>query len=137
MATPCRVPGKPNNTKSNGKKLPKFRFMAMSKLIGLVAFGFLALIVVYTLVEMHRSQIYDALPQLIMSAFGFAAVYAGFYLTMAKVEHIEEEKTIRQKELKALEKTDNTEAIERKQQEIMDLSEKLGQILSEVNQYTQ
>lgn len=123
---------------TNEKQLLRFRFMAMSKLIGIVAFGFLATIVIYSLYEMHRSQIYDALPQLIMSAFAFAAVYAGFYLTMAKVEHIEEEKTKRQKELKALERAEADDMdIERKKQEIADLTQRLGDILAETSQYTQ
>lgn len=123
--------------KPNVKKLPKFRFMAMSKLIGVVSFGFLFIIVIYALMEMHRSQIYDALPQLIISSFAFAAVYSGFYLTMAKVEHVEEEKTKREKEIKSLQKTGNTEEIERKRQEITDLAEKVGDILSETTQYSQ
>lgn len=119
----------------NSKKLPRFRFMAMSKLIGVIAFGFLATIVIYSLVEMHKSQTYDALPQLIVSSFAFAAVYAGFYLTMAKVEHIEEEKTKREKELKSLEKTGDVEEIERKKQEISDLGAKLSEIISETTHY--
>ena len=49
--------------------------------------------------EMHNTGNYDALPQLIISAFGFASIYSGFYLTMAKVEHVEEERTKREKEL--------------------------------------
>lgn len=122
---------------SNEKKLLRFRFMAMSKLIGIAAFGFLAVIVIYSLEEMHRSQVYDALPQLIMSAFAFAAVYSGFYLTMAKVEHVEEEKTKREKELKNMEKSGNTDEIEAKRQEIEYLREKLGEILSETSQYNQ
>ena len=73
----------------------RFRFMAMSKLIGLVAFAFVFMITIYAMNEMHNTGNYDALPQLIISAFGFASVYSGFYLTMDKVEHVEDEKSKR------------------------------------------
>ena len=111
----------------------RFRFMAMSKLIGLIAFGFVFMITVYSMNEMHNTGNYDALPQLIMSAFGFASVYAGFYLTMAKVEHVEEEKTKREKELKTLQKSEDasTEEIEAKRQQINDLLNKANELLSE------
>ena len=77
----------------NRRTYPRFRFMAMSKMIGIIAFGFVFMITVYSMKEMHNTGNYDALPQLIISAFGFASIYAGFYLTMVKAEHIEEEKT--------------------------------------------
>lgn len=117
---------------TNNRQL-RFRFMAMSKLIGLIAFGFAFMITVYSMKEMHNTGNYDALPQLIMSAFGFASVYAGFYLTMAKVEHVEEEKTKREKELKTLQKSEDasTEEIEAKRQQINDLLSKANELLSE------
>lgn len=117
---------------TNNRQL-RFRFMAMSKLIGLIAFGFVFMITVYSMKEMHNTGNYDALPQLIMSAFGFASVYAGFYLTMAKVEHVEEEKTKREKELKTLQKSEDasTEEIEAKRQQINDLLSKANELLSE------
>lgn len=113
-------------------KLPKFRFMAMSKLLGVLSFGFAFAIVVYAMVEMHISQIYDALPQLIISGVTLAGAYVGFYLTMAKVEHVEEEKTKREKELKALEKRNAAEdVIADKRQEIQNLKDKMNEIISE------
>lgn len=117
---------------TNNRQL-RFRFMAMSKLIGLITFGFVFMITVYSMKEMHNTGNYDALPQLIMSAFGFASVYAGFYLTMAKVEHVEEEKTKREKELKTLQKSEDasTEEIEAKRQQINDLLSKANELLSE------
>jgi Tfp pilus assembly protein PilO len=111
----------------------RFRFMAMSKLIGLIAFGFVFMITVYSMNEMHNTGNYEALPQLIMSAFAFASVYAGFYLTMAKVEHVEEEKTKREKELKTLQKDESatSEEVEMKRQQINDLLNKANELLSE------
>ena len=117
------------------KNLLKFKFMAMSKLIGLVAFGFVFMVTIYAMNEMHITGNYDALPQLIISAFGFAGVYAGFYLTMAKVEHVEEEKTKREKELTILKQTNaSDEDIQSKKDEISELRQKMNDIISEPTQ---
>ena len=113
----------------------KFRFMAMSKLIGLIAIIFVFIVVVYTMEEMHNTGNYEALPQLIISAFGFASIYAGFYLTMAKMEHVEAEKTKREKELALLKKANSSEdAIFSKQEEIDSYKQKINEILSETIQ---
>ena len=116
----------------NRRTYPRFRFMAMSKMIGIIAFGFVFMITVYSMKEMHNTGNYDALPQLIISAFGFASIYAGFYLTMAKAEHIEEEKTQRENELKNLQKKNaSEEEISLKRQEINDLFNKINELMSE------
>ena len=116
----------------NRRTYPRFRFMAMSKMIGIIAFGFVFMITVYSMKEMHNTGNYDALPQLIISAFGFASIYAGFYLTMAKAEHIEEEKTKRENELKNLQKKNaSEEEISLKRQEINDLFSKINELMSE------
>lgn len=120
-------------------KTPKFRFMAMSKLIGLIVFAFVFMITIFSMKEMHDTGNYDSLPQLIISAFGFASVYSGFYLTMAKVEHVEEEKSNREKELIALknnnlENNDKSDEIELKKSEIISLIQKVNDLLSESNQ---
>lgn len=117
------------------KKKFKFRFMAMSKLIGLMAIAFVFIVVVYTMEEMHNTGNYEALPQLIISAFGFASIYAGFYLTMAKMEHVEAEKTKREKELALLKKMNaSQENIDAKQEEIEGYKQKISEILSETFQ---
>ena len=125
-----------NTYKITHKKLPKFRFMAMSKLIGLIAFAFVFMITVYAMHEMHITGNYDSLSQLIISAFGFASIYSGFYLTMAKVEHIEEEKTLREKELANLNKVKNKneEEIQDKRTEIEQLKQKINDIISQSTQ---
>ena len=116
----------------NRRTYPRFRFMAMSKMIGIIAFGFVFMITVYSMKEMHNTGNYDALPQLIISAFGFASIYAGFYLTMVKAEHIEEEKTKRENELKNLQKKNaSEEEISLKRQEINDLFSKINELMSE------
>lgn len=117
------------------KKQLRFRFMAMSKLIGVVAFLFVLSIVVYTMIEMHIKGDLSSLPQLIISSFGFAAIYSGFYLTMAKVEHIEIEKTKREKELEVLRQQcgdiDIHEEYELKKQELAELQQKYADILAQ------
>ena len=120
-------------------KTPKFRFMAMSKLIGLIVFAFVFMITIFSMKEMHDTGNYDSLSQLIISAFGFASVYSGFYLTMAKVEHVEEERSNREKELIALknnnlENNDKSDEIELKKSEIISLIQKVNDLLSESNQ---
>ena len=118
------------------KKTRKFKFMAMSKLIGLIMFAFIFAVTIYAMKEMHVSGNHDALPQLIISAFGFGSIYAGFYLTMAKVEHVEEEKTRREKELMTLKNTKDAseEDIADKKAEIEMLTQKSTDLLNETNQ---
>lgn len=122
--------------KTKTSKQLRFRFMAMSKLIGLITFAFVFMITIYAMNEMHAIGTYDALPQLIISAFGFASVYSGFYLTMAKVEHVEEEKSNREKELIALKKNKikDEEEIQAKREEIEALKQKINDIINETTQ---
>ena len=122
--------------KINPKQLHRFRFMAMSKLIGLIAFAFVFMITVYAMHEMHITGNYDSLPQLIISAFGFASIYSGFYLTMAKVEHVEEERTLREKELAHLKKAKNKdeEEIQDKRTEIEQLKQNINDIINQPTQ---
>ncbi len=118
---------------------PTPRFMAMSKLIGVfIAIAIIA-IVIYSMVEMHLQNDLSSLPQLLISTFGIAAVYIGFYLTMAKWEHLEYEKTSRQKDLLKLKKklelyddqTQTLEDIETLQAEIDNLDSKACELENE------
>lgn len=112
-------------------KLPRFRFMAMSKLIGIITFVFVFAVTAFAMYEMHISQDYSNMGQLIISAYGFASVYAGFYLLMAKMEHIEEEKTKREKELASLKKSNAPEEdIAEKKIEIQELFQKMNELIS-------
>lgn len=126
------APKKNNTTAANSKKLLRFRFMVTSKFIGMVAFFFVFIVTVYAMYEMHISRDYSSLSQLIISAFGFASVYAGFYLVMAKVEHVEEEKTRREAQLHTMkQKNVSTEEIEAQKQKILELEQQIGNILSQ------
>ncbi len=119
-----------NPNEKETRKESFIRFMAMSKLIGLIAFGFAFAITVFAMIEMHHTETYTALPQLIISSFGFASVYAGFYLLMAKVEHVEVEKTRREMELASLKAYKASEEdINEKEAEIQVLTKEVNDIL--------
>ena len=121
-----------SHTEQTGKKL-RFRFMAMSKLIGVIGFCFVLVVTIFSMYEMHISQDYSSLPQLIISVFAFASIYAGFYLTMAKAEHLEAERTRRELELQRLrkQKDANEEEIQEKRQQLNDIATKLIEMMGE------
>lgn len=102
------------------------RFLVMSKLIGIVIAIILIIIIGYSMWEMHLQHDLSSLPQLIISVFALGSVYIGFYLTMAKWEHVEIEKTNRFKEVLKLKKVlgfiSEKEVIE---EEIEDLDNKI------------
>lgn len=104
------------------------RFIAMSKFLGVLIFLSLGAIIVYAMLEMHEQSNLDSLPQLIISVFAIGSVYVGFYLTMAKWEHIEQEKTLREKELVKLKsklgQCNTEEDISKLEEEINELEEK-------------
>ena len=105
------------------KQKEKSRFFAMSKLLCIVIFIVLGIILIYTMVEMHQKGDLSALPQLLISIFALASVYVGFYLTMAKIEHIEYERTKRQEQLRRLKRKNNMPEEEINNSAIQDLQE--------------
>lgn len=129
----------PRRRRKKKKIIPTPRFMAMSKLIGVFIATAIMIIVIYSMIEMHLQNDLSSLTQLLISAFGIAAVYIGFYLTMAKWEHLEYEKTNRQKELLKLKKkielyNDQEQALEdaeKLQSEIDDLESKACELENE------
>lgn len=90
--------------KNNEQKQITPRFLAMSKLIGIFIAIVSIIIIIYSMYEMHFQNDLSSLSQLIISIFGINATYIGFYLTMAKWEHIEIEKSNREKDLLKLKK---------------------------------
>lgn len=114
----------------------KNRFMAMSKLIGIFVGISVLAVVIYSMVEMHRTESLDALPQLIISIFALAGIYVGFYINMAKVEHVEYEITKRSKELAELaEETGDEEILKEScKDNVSILRETLVQLLTKDNQ---
>ena len=118
-------------TKIKRKIKPGQRFLAMSKLIGFfIAIAVLA-IMIYAMYEMHCQNDLSSLSQLIISVFGFGSVYIDFYLTMARWEHVEAEKTAREKEVLKLKKQlgvyNETEQLEENIEQLTEKVEELNQ----------
>lgn len=113
----------------NKQKDNNGRFMAMSKLIGFVLAFFLVAIIIYSMVEMHINHDLSSLTQLIISMFALSGIYVGFYLNMAKVEHVEYEITKRQEKMKECGITDQ-EVIEAYSQQTQQLNDILGQLIT-------
>lgn len=126
----------PQKQRKKRRIKPTPRFMAMSKRIGVFIAIVLIIIVGYAMYEMHHQNDLSSLSQLLISTFGIGAVYVGFYLTMAKWEHIETEKTNRQKDLLKLKKQLETynpeeqlsEDIENCNKDIEDFDSKLNEL---------
>lgn len=119
--------------KEKKKKYDFSKFMAMSKLIGLIACLFVFAIVIYSMVEMHITGDLSNLSQLIISSFSFAGIYTGFYLTMAKAEHIDAERQRLKDELNELRnkyEIDPKEIIEAKKEALDKLSDKYTCVLT-------
>lgn len=114
-------------TKKKEKRTPKF--LTMSKLLGLFIMVAIVVVIRYAMYEMHYQNNLDSLPQLIISIFGLGSVYIGFYLTMAKFEHVEYEKTKREKEILKLKKQlqlyNDKEQIE---EDLIDCNEELNNL---------
>lgn len=114
-------------TKKKEKRTP--RFLTMSKLLGLFIMVAIVVVIRYAMYEMHYQNNLDSLPQLIISIFGLGSVYIGFYLTMAKFEHVEYEKTKREKEILKLKKQlqlyNDKEQIE---EDLIDCNEELNDL---------
>ena len=122
------------------------RFMAMSKKIGVFVSILMLIVIGFAMFEMHYQNNLDSLSQLIISIFSIGIAYIGFYLTMAKWEHIEAEKTEREKDILRLRKelklceteNDKEEKLAQLQQEVDELKEKADYLLNEsdnINNY--
>lgn len=110
--------------------------MAMSKLIGIIACLFVFIIVIYSMYEMHITGDLSNLSQLIISAFSFAGIYTGFYLTMAKAEHIDNERQKLKDELNALKRkacVSPEDEYNEKKEELSKLSNKYIQTVAKDN----
>ena len=124
------------------KKAKPKKYAVMSKLIGKFIAVTIAIIVIYAMIEMHLQRDLNSLPQLIISVFGIGATYVGFYLTMAKWEHVETEKTNRQKDIIRLKKKlecyneeeQITEDIEQLQSEVEQLDTKEDELEQETHE---
>lgn len=115
--------------KKKEKRRP-IRFFAMSKLLGVVVICMAISIVIYSMYEMHINKDLSPLNYLIMSIFGLLASYIGFYINMAKAEHLEDKKNQIKKELELL----HLNGIQEDEKErAIELQNKLEKIREELN----
>lgn len=83
-------------------KEQKSRFSAMSKMIGIIVIVYVSTVLLFSMYEMHRTQDLSSLPELIVGTFTVLTAYIGFYINMAKAEHIEDKKNQIKKELELI-----------------------------------
>ncbi len=83
----------------NNKKM-----MAASKLAGLIIGILSTIVIIYSMIVMVVLKDLSPLTTLLGGIFGLASVYVGFYIAMAKAEHIEDKKNEVRRELVRLKK---------------------------------
>lgn len=88
--------------KKRKRKQSTTKFTAMSKLIGFIVIVIVAIVIIYSMYEMHRIKDISALQYLICGVLAILASYIGFYINMAKAEHIEDKKNQIKKELELI-----------------------------------
>ena len=97
---------------------PSSRFMAMSKLLGIFVITVAVAVIIYSMYEMHVTQDLSALPSLLGGILAIVASYIGFYINMAKAEHIEDKKNQIKKELELIRNNRNITDEEKTQEEL-------------------
>ena len=109
------------------------RFTAMSKLIGIVI-GVLSLVTIgYSMIVMVVLQDLSSLPALLGGILALAATYVGFYISMAKAEHIEDKKNDIKKEIINLKKAGEFLSPEQ-QEKAEELEEGLNSVYNELQE---
>jgi uncharacterized membrane protein len=115
------------------KKQKPVRFTAMSKLIGFVVIGIVMIVLIFSMYEMHRIQDISPLQYLICGTFAILASYIGFYINMAKAEHIEDKKNQIKKELELIRRDGITEEEKQRELELQQELEDMGISLDNLN----
>ena len=126
--------GKKKRKKSSKEK--EIRFTAMSKQIGYIVFIIVIITIIYSMYEMHRLGNLESLQYLIVGILALAASYIGFYINMAKAEHIEDKKNEIQKEILLIKKdgiitSEESERLEEIQVELEGLGTSLDELDTE------
>ena len=119
--------------KKKRKQKKPVRFTAMSKLIGFVIIGIVTIVIAFSMYEMHRIQDISSLQYLICGVFAILASYIGFYINMAKAEHIEDKKNQIRKELELIRKNGFTEMEKQRELELQQELENMGIALDNLN----
>ena len=118
--------------KRKSKKRKPIRFMAMSKLIGLFVINVAIIVIGYSMYEMHRLENIEMLQYLICGVFAILASYIGFYINMAKAEHIEDKKNQIRKELELIRRDGISEEEKEREIELQQELEKMNSTLEEL-----
>jgi hypothetical protein len=127
--------------KKKNKKYTK-RSIPTSKMIGLITAIAVIIIVIYTMtiiatlsnkaIDMGISPDFTPLNTLIGGALALAVAYIGFYINMAKAEHIEDKKNEIAREIKRIEKNGITNEEQEKLMELRCELEGLNGELEEI-----
>ena len=107
-------------------KEQKSRFSAMSKMIGVIVVFFVSIVLLFSMYEMHRTQDLSSLSELIVGTFTVLTAYIGFYINMAKAEHIEDKKNQIKKELELIRLDGITLEEKVKEEELQQQLEQMG-----------
>lgn len=119
--------------KKKKRKQKPIRFTAMSKLIGFIVVLLVAIVILYSMYEMHRIQDISALQYLICGVFAILTSYIGFYINMAKAEHIEDKKNQIKKELELIRRGNITPENKKREMELQQELEEMNATLDELN----
>lgn len=116
------------------KKQNQIRFTAMSKLIGFIVILIVIIVIAFSMYEMDRTKDISALQYLICGSLAILGSYIGFYINMAKTEHIEDKKNQIKKELELIRRDGIiTEEEKRKEEELKEKLENMNTDLEELN----
>lgn len=112
------------------KKKKPIRFTAMSKMIGFIIIFIVFVVVGYSMYEMHITQDLSSLQYLICGVLAILGSYIGFYINMAKAEHIEDKKNQIKKEIEMIRRNDTIELEEQEKiiQELENMDTKLDEL---------
>lgn len=119
--------------KKEQKQKKTKKFTPMSKLIGFIVIVIALAIIVFTMYEMHRIQDISSIQYLIVGGLGLLATYVGFYINMAKAEHLEDKRNQLQKELEMIRKDGITEDEREREQELKTMLEGLNANIQELH----
>lgn len=124
---------KKQKKKEEQKRKKTRKFTPMSKLIGFITIMIALSIIVFTMYEMHRIQDISSIQYLIVGGLGLLATYVGFYINMAKAEHLEDKRNELQKELELIRKDGITEDEKEREQELKTMLENLNANIQELH----
>lgn len=120
--------------KRRKRKKEQIRFTAMSKLIGFIVILIVIIVILFSMYEMDKTKDISALQYLICGTLAILGSYIGFYINMAKAEHIEDKKNQIKKELELIRRDGIiTEEEKIKEEELKEELENMNTNLDELN----